>query len=83
MASRTATQKLFTERSPFLDEEWSVTGTYVAGTDTLAAITPNKIKKVISVTGNFDDYSVSGGAYTFTFSATVAKPSVRFTGFGR
>ena len=83
MAARTATQKLFAERSPFLDEEWSVTGTYTAGTDTLSAITPNKVKKVIAVVGNFDDYSVSSGAYTFTFSDTVAKPWVRFTGYGR
>ena len=83
MAARTASQTFFASSGRFIYEEWTYTGTYVAGTDTLNAIYPNKAKIVLSIIGNFDSYTVASGVYTFTFSATVSKPWVRFTGYGR
>ena len=83
MAARTASQVVFYETGPFLQEEWNVTGTYVAGTDTLNAITPQKIKIVKAVKGNFATWTVSSGAYSFTFAASVSKPVVTFVGYGR
>lgn len=83
MAARTAEQKCFFEGGPFLQEVWAVTGTYVAGTDTLNAVTPQKIKIVKAVVGNFAAYTVSGLAHTFTFDSSVGKPNITFIGYGR
>jgi len=83
MAARTAEQKVFFESGPFLHEVWAVTGTYVAGTDTLNAVRPNKLRIVKAVNGNFDSYTVSSGAYTFAFASGIDKPWVEFIGFGR
>lgn len=84
MATRTATAPaLVYEVGPYTVELWNYTGTFVAGTDSLAAVTPQRIKKIVAVRGNFTGYSASGNTYTFTFDASTSKPSVEFLGYGR
>lgn len=84
MAVRTLVYNFHWIEGRFVTEVWDYTGTFTAGTDTVAAVVPSKgNRNVKSVRGNFDNYTVSNGAYTFTFSATVAKPWVSFTSYGR
>lgn len=84
MAARTATgPSLFYETGPYIQEEWVYTGTFVAGTDTLNAIRPVRVKRVLAVKGNFATYTVSSGAYTFTFDSATDKPCITFIGHGR
>ncbi len=84
MAARTLVYKYHCIEGRFVTEVWDYTGTFTAGTDTVNAVTPSKgNRNVVSVRGNFDSYTVASGAYTFTFSATIAKPWVSFTSYGR
>lgn len=83
MAARTAELKCFYETGPFLQEVWAVTGTYVAGTDTLNAVLPQRIKIVKAVVGNFATYTATGLSHAFTFDSTVGKPNITFVGHGR
>ena len=83
MAARTAELKCFYEAGPFLFEVWAVTGTYVAGTDTLNAIVPQRIKTIKAVTGNFATWTATGNSYAWTFDSTVGKPNITFIGLGR
>lgn len=62
-------------------ELWNYTSSFTAGTDTVNAITPKRIRRVVFVEGNFGAYSVSGYAYTFTFGSNVSKPWVKFYGY--
>ena len=84
MAARTASAPaLVYEVGPYTIELWNYTSTYVAGTDTLTAITPQRIKKIVTIRGNFTGYTSSGNAYTLTFDASTSKPWVEFIGYGR